>query len=158
MICLSANKQGADILLDYLGGSLDPARKVELERHVEECAECRKLLEVSARLDEWPAPEISSDFDARLYARIAQENAAQPWWRKFLWRPAVPLAAAGVVLVLALFVNGPDVQDAPKQVRPENTADILQAEQALEDLELLMPLDASSAGHASQDQASQGKM
>jgi anti-sigma factor RsiW len=158
MICLSANKQGAELLLDYLGGTLDTTLRAELERHAEQCAECRDLLAVSKRMEEWPAPPVSSDFDARLYARIAREEAARPWWRKLIWRPAFPVAvAAGAVLVLALFVNGPgagtETNETPTQVRPANGADIEQVEQALEDLELLMPLNASSP-----NQSSQGKM
>jgi len=144
MICLSANKQGADILLDYLGGTLDPARKAELESHVEACAECRELLAVSTRMEEWSAPPVSSDFDARLYARIAREETARPWW-KLLWRPAVPLAAACAVLALALVIDNPGLEEnLPTQPGPAMNADIEQVEQAFEDLELLMPLNAAA--------------
>jgi anti-sigma factor RsiW len=158
MICLSANKQGADILLGYLGGTLDPAQRAEVERHAEQCAECRGLLAVSTQLDEWAAPPISSNFDARLYARIAEE-ANQPWWRRLLWRPSVPVAAAAfAVVVLALFIAGPGTQETAIQVHPGNGSEIEQVDQALEDLELLMPLDASFAAPSSIDQSSSGKI
>jgi anti-sigma factor RsiW len=154
MICLSASKQGADTLLGYLGGTLDPAQRAEVERHAEQCAECRGLLAVSTQLEEWTAPAVSADFDARLYARIAQE-AQKPWWRRMLWRPALPVAAAAfAVLALALFVTGPGTQETPTEVRPGNATEIQQVDQALEDLELLMPLDSSSAAPASAGQAS----
>jgi anti-sigma factor RsiW len=154
MTCLSANKQGADLLLGYLGGTLDPAQRAEVERHAGQCAECRGLLAVSTRLEEWAAPPVSSDFDARLYARIAREEAVRPgWingWKRFLWRPAVPVAAAAcAVVALALLVTGPGTQETPTQVRPAISTEIEQVDQALEDLELLMPLDAASVGQPS---------
>ncbi|MGH9593653.1 MAG: zf-HC2 domain-containing protein [Bryobacteraceae bacterium] len=154
MICLSANKQGADLLLGYLGGTLDAAQRADVERHAEQCGECRGLLAVSTRLEEWAAPAVSPDFDERLYARIAQE-AEKPWWRRLPWRPAIPVAAAAfVVVVLALFVAGPGTQETAPQAPPGNGIEIEQVDQALEDLELLMPLDAASTGPSSPGQTS----
>jgi anti-sigma-K factor RskA len=98
---------------------------------------------VQQTLEEFPAPEVSPDFDNRLYSKIAaeEEKRAGAWWRKLLWRPVVPLAAAAAVVAIALVVRMPDrsapVED-PKQASVD--LDVQQLEQALEDLELLMPL------------------
>ena len=87
MTCLNRNKQGTEILLDYCAGTLDRERVEALEDHARECAACRALItaqkELGNALEQWDAPEISADFDDRLYARIAFDDA-QPMWR--LWR------------------------------------------------------------------------
>lgn len=165
MDCLHNNKQGADILIEHLAGTLAPARRAELDRHTKDCPDCRRLLEVWNHLDDFQAPALSSDFDHRLYARIANE-ARLPWWRRMLlpsvslwqplWRPVLPLAAACAVLVLALVVRDPDavpgtgqsVSDSVKQVSVErfDRSQADQLVQALDDLELLSPITPGSAG------------
>jgi anti-sigma factor RsiW len=157
MDCLHNNKQGAEILTGHLAGTLDRAREAELERHAKDCPDCRRMLEVWDRLDEFQAPALSEDFDHRLYARIANE-ARMPWWRRMwlptaslwrpLWRPVLPLAAACAVLVLGLLVRNPDPNEGVKQVRIEQSGspEIEQAVQALDDLELLSPVGSEPAG------------
>ena len=94
-------------------------------------------------------PEVSQRFDARLYARIAEEEAAPVWtrWmRRFfqpavpvpMWKPAVSLAAACAVLGVGLAFHTPVAHDAAKQVRADNV-DIEQVANALDDLEMLTP-------------------
>jgi anti-sigma factor RsiW len=143
MICLSKNKDGPDILMEHLGGTLDAARSAELERHAQDCADCRKLLSVWNTLDVWEAPAVSADFDARLFARMAREEEVKPWWRRMLWRPALPLAVAGALLAVMLMVHLPStpVPVKPAAVDPE----IVQVEQTLADLDLLTPLRATPA-------------
>ena len=75
MICLSKNEQGAELLAGYLAKTLDAARMAELDRHIRECSDCRGLATVWERLDEFAVPEVTPGFDARLYARIAREEA-----------------------------------------------------------------------------------
>ena len=110
-----------------------------------ECAECRGFAAVSERLDEFAAPEVSPGFDARLYARIAREEArvSLPSWRRWLWRPVAPLAAAAAVIALVLFLHVPGTPDAAKQASPtqSNKAEIEQVAQAVDDLDLLIPID-----------------
>src|SRR5579862_3164462 len=108
MNCLTNNKEGPDILLDYLAGTLDAAQAAELERHAQKCADCRSLVGVWNTLEvAQGVPEISADFDARLFARIAAEPK-QSWWQSMTargwWRPMVPLAAGAGVLALALMI------------------------------------------------------
>jgi anti-sigma-K factor RskA len=140
MICLSRNEQGAELLASYLAKTLDAARTAELDRHIQECADCRGLVTVWERLDEFTVPEVTPGFDARLHARIAAEETRRVWWRRLLWRPVAPLAAAGAALVaLALYVHPLGNPAAPKQesLKQVNNAEIEQVAQALDDLDLL---------------------
>src|SRR5579864_1009096 len=118
MICLSKNEQGAGLLASYLAKTLDAARRVELDRHFEECPGCRGLVSVWERLDEFRAPEVSPGFDARLYARMAAEGKQRLGWRRWLWRPVAPLAAAGAVAALVLYLHPLGTPDATKQAGP----------------------------------------
>jgi len=136
MICLNKNEQGAELLTGYLAKTLDAAGMAEMDRHIQDCAECRGLVSVWEKLDEFAAPEVTADFDARLYARIAAEDARRPWWRRLLWRPAVPLVAAGALVGLGLLMV-PRTPDAAKQT---NQTDIEQVAQAVDDLDLLTPI------------------
>ena len=147
MTCLSQHKDGAEILVAYFERTLDSERAIELERHMGTCAECRGLAGVWTTLDEWKAPEVSEDFDARLYARISQESAA-PWWsvaglKRMLtgeswWKPVLPLAAGCAVLALALMIRTPEPVPAGTKAKL-GSVNIEQVEQALEDLDLLAP-------------------
>jgi anti-sigma factor RsiW len=137
MICLSKNEQGADLLAGYLAKTLDPPRMAELSRHIQECSDCRGLASVWERLDEFAVPEVSAGFDARLYARIAAEESRRPWWYRLVWPPIAP-AIAIAVAALILFVQVPAGPDATKQV---NKTEIEQVAQAVDDLDLLIPLE-----------------
>ena len=142
MTCLRENLKGADLLIGYLEGTLAPEERVDLEQHASTCADCRGLLAVQEMLDDHGPdnPQVSADFDSRLYARMQQDRQLQ-WWRRFLWRPAVPLAAAFAILAVML-VKAPAPQqpaEEPKQASVDRV-EIEQLEQALDDLELLMPV------------------
>jgi anti-sigma factor RsiW len=165
MICLSKNKRDTAILLDYCAGTLsDVERAGAIENHARECAECRAL--IAAQMNVWrvlgelPVPEVSPDFDARLYARIAQHEAT-PAWRAWLgslrdvsWKPVLGGVAAATVLAVGLSlyvpmldVHMPHVPKSPgssQQIRPESV-DVDQVEVTLEDLDMLTP-PAASAG------------
>ncbi len=153
MFCLMQSKKGAEILLDYCARSLDPVHRAEVDRHLENCAECRRVVEKQVRLwetlDVWRAPAVSQDFDARLYARIAREQAAPAWkrWaRRILqpampmpiWKPVASLAAACAVLALALTVHTPQPPSSAPQVHADQV-DIEQVAKALDDLDLITP-------------------
>jgi len=135
MICLSRNEQGADLLTGYLAKTLDAAGMAELDRHVQECSDCRGLVSVWERLDEFAVPEVTPGFDQRLYARIAaEETGRSSWWRRLLWRPVVPLAAAAAVAALALYLHPLGTPNATKQA---SNSEIEQVAQAVDDLDLL---------------------
>ena len=136
MICLNKNEHGAKLLTGYLAKTLDAAGMAEVDRHIQDCAECRGLVSVWEKLDEFAAPEVTADFDARLYARLAEEDARRPCWRRLLWRPAVPLVAAGALVGLGLLM----VPRTPDVAKPANQMDIEQIAQAVDDMDLLTPI------------------
>lgn len=158
MNCLYNHKQGTEILLDYGAGTLDAERTAALERHAAECSDCRALLaaqkHVWTALDALGVPDVSADFDARLYARIAHENT-KPGWRRWLtgfapagisWKPALACGAAAAVLAIGLAVRVPRLHESASQVRSEShveAVDAGQLEVSLEDLEILTPPSAS---------------
>src|SRR5580658_3301872 len=115
-----------DMVVDYCAGSMDAEHVAEFERHFAQCAECAAMVAAQRKvwetLDDWgPAevPEVSPDFDARLYARIAHEQTA-PAWRRWLngampagprsiWKPAMSamaMAAACALLAIGLRTSG----------------------------------------------------
>jgi anti-sigma factor RsiW len=172
MDCIKNNKQGVEILTDYCAGILDPAVAVAIDSHIEQCAACRNMVEsqrvVWEMLDVWTPLEVSRNFDARLYARIAEERA-EPAWRQWLsrvfrpatpyewWKPAVSLAAAGAVVALALVSGVPEktpfAHTTPsayknttvhqstmvQAVSGSEEIDLEQVQQALDDMDLLTP-------------------
>ena len=142
-MCPTKDKQSAEILLEYCAGTLDPDRALEFEKHAAECAECGRQV-ASQRalwqtLDQWTPAEIPPDFDARLYARIAREEATPPWksWFTWGWKPALLMAAACAAIVIGLYVH------QPQPPTRTDTVDIDQVEHALEDLDMLTPLPAA---------------
>jgi anti-sigma-K factor RskA len=177
MTCLNHNKQGTQTLLDYCAGTLEPERAVALEKHAGECAGCRDLIaaqkDLWSALDQLEAPEISADFDARLYARIASEGTHpgwRAWWNRvslqgFMlgasWKPVLAGVAAVAVLVVGLTVRTHDMQDAGRQLRPDSV-DVEQLEVTLQDLEMLTPPSASAvptpSGTNPSGTSSSGKM
>ena len=101
-----------------------------------ECADCRGFADVWKRLEEFEAPEVSPGFDARLYARIAAEEARRPWWFRLIWPPIAPAVAIAVAAMI-LFVQVPSKPDAANQA---GKVEIEQVAQAVEDLDLLTPI------------------
>ena len=169
MTCLRNHPQSADLLIGYLEGTLAAAERAELDGHATACAECRGLLAVQSMLDEdnFATPEVSRDFDARLYARIAAD-AEQVWWRRwmaaFSFKPvfagtAVLAMSLGVVALVqgpwsspgsqAVTVGGPASSQvgvsAPQDLKQASVdLEIEQLERDLEDVELLVPLSVAS--------------
>jgi anti-sigma factor RsiW len=159
MDCLTHSHNGAQTLLDYCSGALEPAAAAEVTRHVESCDDCRRVVnaqrEVWETLGQWTAPAVSEDFNTRLYARIGQENQDPGWrqWIRRMTRPALPcalwkpaaLAAGCAVLVVGFLVHEPRVADNGPQIETQQHVDIEQVANALEELDLLTPSGSSSA-------------
>ena len=65
------------MLLAHTSRKLDAERAAVLEEHLANCPACREYaaaqFAVWEALDAWEAPEVSADFDRRLYARIDEE-------------------------------------------------------------------------------------
>ncbi|MEI9814455.1 MAG: zf-HC2 domain-containing protein [Acidobacteriota bacterium] len=137
MTCL--NENNADQLLAYFEGALPEADRHALDAHAARCSDCRALLSVHTQLDAYAAPEISPDFDAKLYARIAAEES-KLWWHVSNWKLVIPIAAVAAMLAAGVFVSQQTtVDDSDKQA----SIDTQQLEQALDDVELLMPLTSA---------------
>jgi anti-sigma factor RsiW len=151
MNCPTKRNEDTEILLDYCAQTLSPEKTAEFEIHLRQCADCSRLVaaqnEVWVAMESWKAPPVSSNFDARLYARIAQEQAApawQAWLRRIfqppvpisMWKSAVPLAAACAVLAAGLALRMPNATEPGHQTVK---VDIEQVEQTLEDLDILTP-------------------
>jgi anti-sigma-K factor RskA len=140
MHCISNNTKGLESIMDYCAGALDPAQAAAIEEHLRECGPCREIVEAQRSLwqtlDAWKPIEVSPDFDARLHARILQEQSA-PWWRALTyWKPALSVAVVAGVLALIVVVRTPD----PKPPAPaRQQINIQEVQQALDDLNLLSP-------------------
>lgn len=83
-------------------------------------------------LDLWEAPEVSADFDRRLYARIEQDV---PWWRKLTLPRLAPVAVtAGLVVAIGLWLGrtAPVPHSAAVEAIPAD-----QAEEALHEMQLI---------------------
>ncbi len=160
MNCPTKRNEDAEILLDYCAQTLSPLQTAEFELHLKQCADCSRLVEaqkdVWGLLEAWTPVPVSINFDARLYARIAKEQAApawQLWLRRIfhppvpypLWKSVVPLAAACAVLAAGLAVRMPDATDAHPQLRADKV-DIEKVEQTLEDFDILTPPVQTPAG------------
>ena len=144
MICPKQNKQDEQILLEYCSGKLDEHRFREVENHAAECAACAAWIAEQralwSALDEFRAPQVSPEFNARLYQRI-EERQRGGWWKQFwrtAWKPTLATAAAGAALAIGLTVSVPRSSDPPKKASVESV-DMDQVEHALEDLDLLTP-------------------
>lgn len=179
MDCIKNHKQGAEILMDYCAGTLDPGAASGLAAHIRQCPECRALVEAQSAvwesLDAWTPLEVSGDFDARLYARVAQEQAGPAWlrwWRRLTqpakpytwWKPMVSMAAAGAIVAMAIAIHpvahtgalpqkASVVETAPQPAAKPSIApapsgaddiDLQQVEQALDDLDVVAPLNQTA--------------
>ncbi len=129
------------VLIDYCAGALPADGAAELERHLEECPLCREFCRVQARvwseLDIWEPVAVSVSFDARLRARLARDGGRR--W-KWIWKPAIPLAAvAAAILVVALWRGPVGAREATTAQKGESV-DVEQVEKALEDIDMLKQL------------------
>ncbi len=150
MFCPIQSKDNAEVLLAYTNRALDPDTMAVLERHMESCPDCRHVAEtqraVWAALDAWDAMPVSSDFDTRLYQRIAEEGRTG-WWRRVFrpmlplsWKPIMPVAAACMTLLAIFLIRAPDQTNSMPAARTETALDAEQVERSLEDLEMLRVL------------------
>jgi hypothetical protein len=160
MSCLFAKEERTELLLAYCAGKLESASTAELELHMKTCAECaavgRTQSVVWEALAAWNPEAVSADFDARLYARI-DAAASAPWYqrafetlqafvRPLLAQPALPLAAAGLVVVGGFLLDHP-ASSLPVTSSVASNVSAVEAEQmerTLDDIEMLRQLDAGA--------------
>src|SRR5216683_1336577 len=76
--CPLENGNGAELVLAYCARTLAQDECAAFERHMLSCAACRELAAaqhaVWSALDAWTPEPISSNFDEKLYQRIAEEE------------------------------------------------------------------------------------
>lgn len=161
MNCPTKTNEDAEILLDYCAQTLSPMQTAEFEIHLKQCADCSRLVEaqkeVWGALEAWTPAPVSVNFDARLYARIAEEQAA-PGWRLWLrrifqpalpyplWKSAVPLIAACALLAVGLSVRMPQAANPVQPQLHADKVDIEKVEQTLEDFDILTPPAQAPSG------------
>ena len=148
MECPQENGDGAELIVAYAARALDSEDRAEFERHLEFCARCRDVSSAQRALwlalDELPPLRVSSNFDAQLYRRIAEEQQ-RSWWQRFLpaewsWRPAIPVAAVSAILIVAFLVKD-SASSLALQQQPQPKLQIEQVERALDDMDLLKQAD-----------------
>src|SRR5271165_982179 len=156
MNCPIRTEETAELLLAYTARRLDPVKTAILESHMDVCAECAEFRTrqelVWQALDAWDAPAVTPDFNRRLYQRIESEATA-PWYQRLfttpwaMWKPSIPLAAAGLLVAAAFVWDHPTsvaTPSAPTAIRVSVT-EAEQVENTLDDLQLLRQLDSNSA-------------
>jgi anti-sigma factor RsiW len=160
MKCPREDRENAELLLAYASRKLDAERAAVLERHIAQCPACREYaaaqFAVWEALEGWNAPEVSADFDRRLYQRIEQEVS---WWDLMIrpLRPLfaarwVPVAAAACMLIAAgVLLHRPDgtpviPTPASAQVEPlpaDQAANALQEMQIMQEFSSVVRADTA---------------
>jgi anti-sigma factor RsiW len=145
----------AALLLDYCAGRLNDATARDLDRHMAECAACAEFVAGQQALwnvmNNWPAPQVSADFDLRLERRIRNTDSAS-WIERMLQafrpafaRPVFALGALCLVMAAGLLLQNPRTAVAPaadshsrmEKIEPE------QVERALDDMQMLRELSSA---------------
>jgi hypothetical protein len=150
-------------ILGYMDGRLKESERLELEKHLAECAPCclrvNEFNAVSGLLDELPLIEPSPEFDMRVHARVAAEPQAKAdRWAWLRVSPRIAFAAS-MLLLMALWLgyrNGtpiapsiPDNDQAMMQDLPVlEDHDVLQNFEPLKDLPA--PVQAEDASDSQQ--------
>jgi anti-sigma factor RsiW len=159
------NREGEELLLNYVSGALEAQEAAAFDQHMLTCAACREFAHgqkaVWEALDLFEPAPISADFDRRLYQSIDKLS----WWDRFvdaLSSPMVahrglPIAAAAAVLVVAGFIwERPTAPPAAPQAPLSAEVQTLQPDQvqhALDDMEMLREFN-----HLMRTEPSESKM
>jgi anti-sigma factor RsiW len=151
-------------ILGYVDGRLKESERLELEKHLAECAPCclrvNEFTAVSGLLDELPMIEPSPEFDTRVYARVAAEPQLKgSWWAWLHVSPRIAFAAS-MLLLMALWLGYrasrpidpsiPDNDQAMMQDLP-----VLEDHDVLQNFEPLKDLPAPAQGDDASDSQQQ---
>ncbi len=157
MRCPSESGDSADLLVEYCAGTLNRETVEQLEEHLAICPACRSVCEAQKAtwdvLDVWEPGPVPADFNRKVLERIEALNA-QPWWKRWLaglgfsgWRPVAAVAMVAGVLAVVLVLR-PDASPPPPPAQTKAASseklDPDQLEQALDDMDMLQHLSASS--------------
>jgi hypothetical protein len=136
--------------MDYCAGRLEAEVAAAVERHIQQCVVCREFCGAQARvwsaLDAWDPETISESFDARLLDRIEEGDRGSRW--KWIWRPALPVAAVAIVVVAVLLLRVPNGTNTPVEGKNVDVVDVEQVERTLDDLDMLKQLYAAPPAEA----------
>src|SRR5438445_11046586 len=96
-------------ILGYVDGRLKESERLEVEKHLAECAPCalrvNEFSAVAGLLDELPLIEPSLEFDMRVHARVAAEpQRNESWWAWMRFSPQIAFPAS-MLLVLRLWLG-----------------------------------------------------
>jgi anti-sigma factor RsiW len=143
------NREGEELLLNYVSGALDAQAAASFDQHMLSCAACREFAHgqkaVWKALDLFEPAAISADFDRRLYQRIEKVS----WWDRMvaalrspmLTHRGLPIAAAAAALLVAGVVwERPSAPPAKQKAPLSAEVQTLQPDQvqhALDDMEML---------------------
>ena len=97
-------------LSGYADGELKPAERENVERHLAECAECRKALEGIRAVKTWaptyqgaaPGRDLWANIESRLGTRPIGSGALKPAWHGRKVSVRLPLLAAAAVTLLVI--------------------------------------------------------
>jgi hypothetical protein len=140
-----------EVLLEYPTGRLDPAAQAALESHIAECFDCQEAVGGQAAvwdaLDAWEPAPVTVDFNRRLWQRIDRVEAERANWFSMTWKPALPVAAAFLLLMGVFMVERPH-ERLPLQSATGSDGvtltEVDQVEATLDDLQLLQQFDSAT--------------
>lgn len=151
------SKHFKDELQDLLDQRLDPAVRAEVEKHLETCAECRREIaalawarQTAGRLPEVEAPAGLREKILKSIRAEQVEPEAETVQRAFWRRHLQPLlAAAALVVLTAILVNGNFLKREPLPEIAMNDFRAYQAQQLSLDLDTadLAAMEAFFAEH-----------
>jgi len=148
-------------ILGYVDGRLKTSERAEVEKHLADCAPCRRRVQefsaVSGLLDELPLIEPSPEFDTRVHALVAAEPTPKAsWWAWLNVSPRIAFAAS-FLLLMALWIgylSGPVDKPLPANDDQAMLQDlpVLEDHDVLQNFEPLKSLPAPVADEASDKQ------
>jgi anti-sigma factor RsiW len=153
MNCPMENREGEELLLNYVLGALNAQEAASFDQHILNCTACSKFAHgqkaVWEALDLFEPASISADFDRRLYQRIEKVSWWERWWDRavatlsspVLTHRGLPIAAAAAVLAIAGFI-WEHPYATPGQPQSALSAEVQtvqpdQVQHALDDMEML---------------------
>jgi hypothetical protein len=127
-------------ILAYVGGRLKESERLEVEKHLAECAPCclrvSEFSAVSRLLDELPLIEPSPEFDTRVHARVAAEPQPKAsWWDWMRVSPRIAFAAS-MLLLMTLWLGYRTGTPIPPSI-PNDDQAMMQDLPVLEDHDVL---------------------
>lgn len=90
---------------EYADGELNERDSLDLERHLEQCHDCRELLEDLRQIDRLAGTLPTREPDSELWNRISQELGAPPARSSHYWRDYRVWASVAAMLLMLLGVT-----------------------------------------------------